>query len=121
MIGDDWNFGSGIWQFVESPFFAWNPQRSGPSESPWTSKDAIFPGKIDGRDAHDFFGVTDSLKLKFVITLIPPTDDVNHLNLQGQLLLTEPHPHRAIALQRPFEAALFPSVLFSSTIQSRSC
>ena len=84
MIGDDWNFGSGIWQFVESPFFAWNPQRSGPSESPWTSKDAVFPGKIDERDAHDFFGVTDSLKLQFVITSSPPTDDVNHLNLQDQ-------------------------------------
>jgi hypothetical protein len=44
-----------VWQFVERPFFAWNPQRSGPSESPWTFKDAIFPGKIDGLDAHDFF------------------------------------------------------------------
>jgi len=84
VIGDGWNFGSGIWQLVESPYFAWNPQRGSPSESPWTSKDAIFPGEIDGRDAHDFFGVTDSLRLKFVITPNPPTNDVKHLNLADQ-------------------------------------
>jgi hypothetical protein len=84
VIGDGWNFGSGVWQFVESPYFAWNSQSSGPTQSPWIFKDAIFPGTIDGRDAHDFFGVTDSLKLQFVITSNPPTHDVNHLNLKDQ-------------------------------------
>jgi hypothetical protein len=83
-IGDGWDFGSGVWHFVQSPYFAWNPQRSGPSQSPWTFKDAIFRGKIDRRDTHDFFGVTDSLKLQFVITSSPPTNDVNHLDLGDQ-------------------------------------
>jgi hypothetical protein len=50
------------------------------------SRAHFLPGipKGAGLNAHDFFGVTDSLKLKFVITPNPPADDAKHLNLADQ-------------------------------------
>ena len=85
IIGDGWDRANNFWDYIDSPFFAWNPATSSPTQSPWIFKDALYPGKIDGMTAHDFFGVADSLKLKFVITPTPPTNDARHLDFNDKL------------------------------------
>jgi filamentous hemagglutinin family protein len=81
VYGDNWNWSKQIWDYVQSPYFTW--QGNG-AQSPWVPKDALFPGTIDGYDAHNLFGIADSLRLKFVITSNPPVN-MSSLGLTDQL------------------------------------
>jgi filamentous hemagglutinin family protein len=85
LIGNNWYKASNFWDYINSSYFAWNPATSPVTQSPWIDKDALYPGRIDGMSAHDFFGVADSLRLKFVVTSTPPANDARHLNFNDVL------------------------------------